>query len=291
MTNSPKPLFESPGHVIRDLLLLCVGSSLCATATNGILIPQDFATGGITGIALIIHKMMPSLNIGLIYLLLNVPLFVLAWMVVGRRFFFFSVIGTMTLTLALTFVNFIEFKLEDPILNALLAGLLLGSGAGLCLRSSGSQGGTDILSVMLLKRFSISIGTTILTVNAIVLLVISVYYSVEAVLRAMIVVYVTSKVINIVVTGLSQRKSVFIISSKWQDISDEILKDIRRGVTIVKGTGGYKRTEEHILYAVIAFTEIGELKRIVRRHDPAAFVVISDTLEVMNYRIGNQPHW
>jgi len=291
MTNSSKPLFESPGHVLRDLLLLCVGSSLCATATNGILIPQNFATGGITGIALIIHKMMPALNIGLIYLLLNVPLFVLAWMTVGRRFFVFSIAGTITLTLALTFVNFIDFKLDDPILNALLAGLILGSGAGLCLRTSGSQGGTDILSVMLLKRFSINIGTTILTVNAVVMLLISFSYSIEAVIHTMIVVYVTSKVVNIVVTGLSQRKSVFIISAKWQEISDEILKDIRRGATIIKGTGGYMRNEEHILYTVIAFTEIGELKRIVRRHDPAAFVVISDTLEVMNYRIGNQPHW
>lgn len=290
MTSSPKPLFDSPQQVIRDLLLLCVGSSICATATNGILIPQHFATGGITGIALILHK-LTSLDVGVIYLLLNVPLFALAWMAVGRRFFVFSIAGTMTLTLALTFVNFIDFKLEDPILNALLAGLLLGGGAGLCLRTAGSQGGTDILSVMLLKRFSIGIGTTILTTNVVVLLLISVYYSVEALLHTMIVVYVTSKVISIVVTGLSQRKSVFIISAKWQEISDEILKDIRRGVTIVKGTGGYKRTEEHILYAVIAFTEIGELKRIVRKHDPAAFVVISDTLEVMNYRIGNQPHW
>jgi len=291
MTSTPKPVFESPRQVITDIILLCIGSSLCATATNGILIPNNFATGGITGIALIIHKMLPELNVGLIYFMLNVPLFILAWMVVGRRFFFFSIIGTSTLTLALLFVHFVHFNLHDQTLNALLAGLILGGGAGLCLRTAGSQGGTDILSVMLLKRFSINIGTTILTVNAIVLLIISVYYSIEAVLHTMIVVYVTSKVINIVVTGLSQRKSVFIISSKWEEISHEILKDIRRGVTIIKGEGGYLRNEEHILYAVIAFTEIGQLKRLVRSVDPSAFVVISDTLEVVNYRIGNQPHW
>ncbi len=290
MNSKPKRLFESPRQVVTDIILLCIGSSLCATATNGILIPNNFATGGITGISLILHK-MTGIDVGLAYLLLNVPLFVLAWMVVGRRFFFFSVIGTTTLTLALFFVNFIHFNLHDQTLNALLAGLILGGGAGLCLKTSGSQGGTDILSVMLLQRFSINIGTTILTVNVIVLLIISVYYSIEAVLHTMIVVYVTSKVVNIVVTGLSQRKSVFIISSKWEEISHEILKDIRRGVTIIKGEGGYMRNEEHILYAVIAFTEIGQLKRLVRSIDPSAFVVISDTLEVVNYRIGNQPHW
>lgn len=291
MPKPPKPLFESPQQVITDLILLCIGSTLCATATNGILIPNHFATGGITGIALIIHKMLPSLGVGLIYLLINVPLFALAWMTVGRRFFMFSIVGTLTLTLALTFVDVAPFTIREPILNALLAGLILGGGAGICLRTSGSQGGMDILSVMLLKRFSINIGTTILTVNILVLSIISVYYSVEALLHTMIVVYVTSKVVNIVVTGLSQRKSVFIISHKWEDISHEILKDIRRGVTIIKGEGGYMRNEEHILYAVIAFTEIGQLKRLVRSIDPTAFVVISDTLEVMNYRIGNQPHW
>lgn len=291
MISTQKPLFESSRQVITDITLLCIGSTLCATATNGILIPNNFVTGGFTGIAMIIHKMMPAIDLGLIYLLLNVPLFALAWMTVGRRFFVFSIIGTLTLTSALFFVNFIHFNLADQMLNALLAGLLLGAGAGLCLRTAGSQGGMDILSVVLLKRFSISIGNTILTVNAIVLLIISVYYSIEALLHTMIVVYVTSKVVNIVVTGLSQRKSVFIISSKWEEINEEILKDIRRGVTIIKGEGGYMRNEEHILYAVITFTEIGQLKRLVRSIDPGAFVVISDTLEVMNYRIGNQPHW
>jgi uncharacterized membrane-anchored protein YitT (DUF2179 family) len=291
MPNKPKPLFESPQQVISDIVLLCIGSSLCATAVNGILIPNNFVTGGVTGIALILHKILPALDVGMIYLLLNVPLFALAWMTIGRRFFFYSIIGTMTLTFALLFVNFIHFNLADKMLNALLAGLILGGGAGLCLRTSGSQGGMDILSVVMLKRFSINIGNTILTVNCIVLLIISVYYSIESVLYTMIVVYVTSKVLNIVVTGLSQRKSVFIISPKWEEIAQEILKDIRRGATIIKGRGAYSRNEEHILYAVITFTEIGQLKRIVRSIDPGAFVVISDTLEVMNYRIGNQPHW
>lgn len=288
--NHPQTIIISPQQVLRDILLIFIGSILCAIAINGILIPHDFVTGGVTGISLIIHNFIPSINVGLIYLFLNLPLFVLAWMAVGRRFFFFSILGTLSLTFSLLFIHF-NFNLEDKMLNALLAGLILGAGAGLCLRSSGSQGGTDILSIMLLKRFSINIGDTILTLNGIVLLLISVYYSVEAVLYTMIVVFVSSKVINLVVTGLSQRKSVFIISSQWEKISQEILKDIRRGVTIINGQGGYTRNEEKILYTVITLTEIGQLKRLVNNIDPAAFVVISDTLEVINYRIGNQPHW
>jgi len=288
--NKPQALFISPQQVLRDALLILIGSVLCATAINGILIPHSFVTGGITGLSLIIHKFTPRIGLGWIYLILNIPLFILAWMAVGRRFFFYSIFGTLALTLAIAFVQ-VTINLEDRMLNALLAGLILGAGAGLCLRSSGSQGGMDILSVMLLKRFSISIGNTILAVNAMVLSLISVSYSIEAVLYTLIVIFVSSKVINVVVTGLSQRKAVFIISAQWEKISEEILKDIRRGVTIIKGEGGYARKKEHILYAVITFAEIGQLKRIVENTDPAAFVVISDTLEVMNYRIGNQPHW
>jgi uncharacterized membrane-anchored protein YitT (DUF2179 family) len=291
MNTEPQAIFLSWQQLVRDIVLLCMGSALCAIATNSILIPQNFLTGGVTGIALVIHKIFPSSEVGLIYFFFNIPLFAMAWMSVGRRFFFFSVVGTVTLTTALLFIHFVHFNVEDKMLNALLAGVIQGAGAGLCLRTSGSQGGTDILSVMLLKRFSISIGSTVLTLNIIVLLLISVYYSIEALLYTIIVVFVTAKMVNIVVTGFSQRKSVVIISREWEKISQEILKDIRRGVTIVKAEGGYKRSDEHILYAVIAFREIGPLKRIVRSIDPGAFVVISNTLEVMNYRIGNQPHW
>lgn len=290
MKNKPQALFISPLQVLRDVLLIFAGSVLCATAINGILIPQNFVTGGITGISLIIHKFTPSVNLGLIYLILNVPLFILAWMAVGRRFFFYSILGTLSLTLSLAFIH-VPVNLDDQMLSALLAGLILGAGAGLALRSSGSQGGTDILSIMLLKRFSISIGSTILVVNAVVLSITSIYYSIEAVLYTLIVLFVSSRVVNLVVTGFSQRKAVFIISSQWEKISEEILKDIRRGVTIIKGKGGYTGKEEHILWAVITLTEIGHLKRLVHRIDPAAFVVISDTMEVINYRIGNQPHW
>ncbi len=290
MKEKSQDLFISPQRLLLDIVLIAAGCILCAIAINGILVPQHFVTGGITGISIILHKIMPQVGLEWIYLLLNIPLFILAWMAVGRRFFVYSIFGALALSLAIATVH-IPIKLADPMLNALLAGLILGGGAGLTLRSSGSQGGLDILSVMLLKRFSISIGNTILTVNILVLVLVSLFYSIDALLYTLIVLFVSAKMVNVVVAGLSQRKAVFIISGQWQQISEEILKDIRRGVTIIKGQGGYRREEEHILYSVIPITEIGQLKRLVHALDPDAFVVISDTLEVINYRIGNQPHW
>jgi uncharacterized membrane-anchored protein YitT (DUF2179 family) len=94
-----------------------------------------------------------------------------------------------------------------------------------------------------------------------------------------------------VVTGLSQRKSVFIISPQWEEISQEIMEKIQRGVTIIGGRGGYTGREEHILYTVITFRELSRLKQLVSSIDPDAFVVVTETLEVMGHRIGSQPHW
>ena len=272
------------------MALIMVGSFFTAVAVNGILVPQHFVTGGVTGLAIIIHRLMPSYNLPMIYILLNVPMFILAWMTVGKRFFFYSIAGMLTLSATLAVVN-VPIELNDKILSAVFAGILGGTGAGITLRSLGSQGGVDILSIMLLKRFSIRIGNTILLTNCLVLLLVTVFYSLEAVLYTLLVLYVSAKVVNLVVTGLSQRKAIFIISHQWRKISQEILKDFNKGVTVIQGEGGYSGMEEHILYTVVTFRELGQLKSLIQGVDPNAFVVVNDTLEVMNYRIGNQPHW
>jgi uncharacterized membrane-anchored protein YitT (DUF2179 family) len=113
----------------------------------------------------------------------------------------------------------------------------------------------------------------------------------EQILYTLIYMYVSSHSVNYVVTGLSQRKAVLVISPRWEMISEQIMRTMNRGVTILKGQGGYTGEPENILYSVITLQELGRFKSMVRNQDPNAFVVISDTLEVMGTRIGNQPHW
>ena len=180
---------------------------------------------------------------------------------------------------------------HDRILSAILAGIITGIGSGITLRSLGSSGGLDILSVILLKRFSIKLGTTMLSLNSLILAAGAILFSLEAALYTMIFIFVSSYFLNLVVMGLSQRKAVFIISPQWEKISREIVERIDRGVTILQGKGGYTGNEMQILYTVIAFQELPRLKRLVRDIDPHVFVVVSDTLEVMGARFGNQPHW
>jgi len=280
----------STKQVLWNLVLIAVGSMLCATGINGILIPQQFLSGGVTGVALVISYLIPSLPVALLYSLLNIPIYALGWMYVSRRFFLYSIAGLLIFSGALICPN-VLLPVHDKILSAILAGIVIGVGSGIILRSLGSAGGLDILSIILMKRFSIRLGSSVLAFNALVLGAGAVLFSLEMALYTLVYLYVNSSMINLVVMGLSQRKAVHIISPKWEKITQEINEKIQRGVTIMRGQGGYTSQEHQILYTVITFRELARLKRLISAVDPNAFVVVTDTLEVMGQRVGNQPHW
>jgi uncharacterized membrane-anchored protein YitT (DUF2179 family) len=290
LTWSWKSAVRFTGQVLRNLVLMTLGSLLCAVAVNGILIPHQFFGAGFTGISLVIHYLAPSLPIAVLYFILNVPLFALGWMYVGRRFFLYSIAGMLIFSGALAFTH-VSLPVYDKLLSALLAGIIVGTGSGIILRSLGSGGGLDILSVILMKRFSIRLGTSILAFNAFVLTAGAILFSLEMALYTLIFLFGSSYMVNLVVTGLSQRKAVFIISPQWKEISQEIMEKLERGVTIIGGRGGYTGREEQILYTVITFRELSRIKQLISVIDPGAFVVVTDTVEVMGHRIGTQPHW
>jgi uncharacterized membrane-anchored protein YitT (DUF2179 family) len=270
--------------------LMCAGSVLIGVGINGILIPHRFVSGGVTGLSLLLHYLVPSLSVALIYVVANVPLFLSGWFFVSRRFFLYSIVGTLLFSSAVAWVD-VTVPVHDKLLAAILAGIIMGAGSGIILKSLGSAGGTDILSVILLQRFSVRLGTTRLTFNISVLAGSALLFSLEDALYTLIYLYVSARIVDLVITGLSQRKAIFIISPQWEEISRCILSEIHRGVTILRGQGGYSQHEQKILYTVMTFRELATLKAIVRRNDPAAFVVVTDTTEVMGHRIGNQPHW
>ena len=287
---SSSAALASAKQVFWNLFLIACGSLMSAVAVNGILIPQQFFGAGFTGVAIIIHYLFSPLPMGVLYLLLNIPVFVLGWVYVGRRFFFYSIAGTLFFSAALQWIHLLV-PVQDRILSAILAGIIMGVGAGITLRSLGSGGGLDILSVILLKRFSVRLGTTMLAMNSLVLLAGGILFSLESALYTLIFIFVSSYIINLVVMGLSQRKSVMIISPEWENILREIVDKVHRGVTMIEGKGGYSGREIQILYTVTTFRELPRLKRLVRAIDPNVFMVVSDTLEVMGIRIGNQPRW
>ena len=277
-------------RLIWNLFLITFGSVLCACAINGILIPNRFLAGGVSGLSLFIFYLAPAVPVGVSNFLLNIPLFVVGWLFVGRRFFFYSLAGMVIFSAALL-IPVAPFPIRDPLLTALTAGIISGIGSGVILKSLGSGGGLDILSVILFKRFSIRIGTTVMAFNCALMAACLFRFNLDTVLYALIYLFVTSQLVNMVVTGLNQRKAVMVMSQHWEEIAHEIMDTMQRGVTFVNGQGGYTGNELKILYSVITFQELSRFKELVRQHDPSAFVVVTETLEVMGKGVGNQPHW
>ncbi len=276
--------------ILWNLFLIFAGCILCATALKGILVPKQFLAGGLTGLSLLIYYVLPVMPLGLIYFLLNIPMFVIGWRYVGRRFCLYSLAGVLIFS-AVMFLPYPVIPIQDMILCAISAGIITGAGAGIILRSLGSAGGLDILTIFLYKKYSIRPGMFVLAFNALLMIAAAFRIPLEMVLYTLIHLYVSTQFMNFVLIGLSQRKAMMIISPKWKEISQEIMERLNRGVTVVEGQGGFTGHQLHILYTVLSFRELSRFKAMINRIDPQAFVVVTETMEVMGKGVGNQPHW
>lgn len=274
----------------RHTALLTLGSALCALAVKGILLPQGFLSRGLTGAALIVHYAYPALPVGTAYLLMNIPVFCLGWRFVGKRFALYSLWG-MVIYSGLLYAMTFRIEIADKMLSAVVAGALSGAGVAIVLRSYGSTGGAEILSVILRKLFLIPLGTGSMILNAAILAVAVVLFPLEAVLYTLVYVALSSRITDAVFHGLTKRQAAIIISDRWEEIARELTTDHRIGITRIDGWGGYQRTSKTILYSVINRKNMSLLKRVVLDKDPSAFVAIMTAEDVTGVEVGNQPHW
>ncbi len=270
--------------------LLVIGGILCAIAVNGILIPHDFMSSGFTGFALILYYLFPFIPMGLIYFLINIPVFLIGWRFIGLRFILYTSWGIIIYS-ALLFVVTIKIDLNDKLLASIIAGGLTGIGSGIMLRTKGSSGGSEILCAILFKYFHITLGTGMLIINALVMLVAMLFFPLENVLYTVVFVFVSAKAADLLFHGLSKRQAVLIVSDNWKDILDELINNHKIGVTIIDGKGGYEGTDKKLLYSVITRDRVYQLKKLVLSKDANAFISIIEASDVTGLNIGNQPKW
>lgn len=275
---------------ILSALALIVGSAICAVSVNGILIPNGFLSSGLTGVALIIRYFNPAVSVGIIYLLINIPIFILGWIFVGRRFILFTALGMIIFSIALHFVNF-TIPVTDKMLAAVLGGAITGIGVAIMLKSYGSSGGSEIISIILYKYFSVTLGTGILIINAVIMAVSLFLFPLDKILYTLIYIVVSSKTTDMIFHGLTKRQAALIISEKWKEILEEITIENRIGVTLINGKGGYRGTDKTILYSVINRNKVAALKKMVTNIDKNAFIAIIEASDVTGVEVGNQPHW
>lgn len=240
--------------------------------------------------ALLAHYSWPNLSIAVMLLIMNALVFLVGWRYVGTRFLIYSLAGALLFVVAVAYIK-IVIPVEDKMLAAIFAGIITGAGAGLIFRSQGSAGGIDVLAVIMMENYSIRLGSTFLIINSLVLAAAAVVISLHGALYTLVFMFVTAQVTDLVVTGLSKRKVIHIISSEWKAVSQSILVDLKRGVTVIPARGGFSGSEKPIIYTVVTFRDIARLKRLVRSIDPDAFIIINDTMEVVGAGMGSAPQW
>ncbi|RNC29738.1 MAG: hypothetical protein AWM53_00356 [Candidatus Dichloromethanomonas elyunquensis] len=275
-----------PWDLLKQALGIILGSFTVALSVNTFILANRIADGGITGIAIILHYLF-QLDVGLTVLVLNIPLFILGYKAIGKRLLFLSMIGVSAFTLALHFTGGLTAVTKDTLLAAVFGGLITGIGMGIIFRSQGSLGGTDILAIILNRKTPFSVGQIILGIDTIIFLGTAVLFKPETAMYAMIYMFIASKVIDLVQAGLDYSKSVMVITDKPETIASDIIKTLGRGVTYFSAEGAYSQTPKKIIYCIINRAQLSQMKEIVHRHDPDAFVSIADVSEVVGEGFGS----
>jgi uncharacterized membrane-anchored protein YitT (DUF2179 family) len=266
---------------LTRVLLVLLGSFINSIAINAFIIPHKLLSGGVTGIAIIIQY-ISNIPSGYLILALNIPKFLIGLKMVDRDFIIFSLIGMISLSAFLVLTKDIALKLrvDDILLSAIYGGVVGGTGSGIVFRSRASQGGTDIIAVVLKKIFGINISTLSMAMNGFVVLIGLFINRVELALYTLISMYITSVVLNRVIEGFDRKKLLLIITSKEEEVSQAIMKELGRGVTYFFGEGAYTRENKKIIYCMITLNQMVRTKKIVEDIDPSAFISIIDASEV-----------
>ncbi len=268
--------------LLRDVLIIIIG---CACYSFGIVyfnIPNDLAEGGMTGVTLILRALF-GIDPALSTLFLNIPLILLGGRILGKKSFYYTILGTLGVSFWLSFWQRIPLVIDlqhDLLLVAIISGLITGFGSGIIYKVGGTTGGSDILARIVEKNSGISVGRAQLFFDTIVLLFSLTYIDLHKMLYTLIFIYVFSRIIDSVVDGGYSAKGIMIFSEKNQEIAPLLISDLERGLTYFDGEGGYSNDEKKVIYIIVTPREISSVKQIVNDVDPQAFITVSNVHEV-----------
>lgn len=266
-------------QLVRTLFVM-LGAVITAFGLEGVLIPNDVIDGGITGVSIMISR-VTGIPLSVFLLLLNLPFVFVGYKQLGKTFAIRTVIGITTLAISAGMMHHIHPILEgDTLLVTVLGGILVGLGIGIVLRNGGALDGTEVLAVLLAKKVPFSVGEIIMVINLVIFSFATIVYGLVGALCSALAYFIAMKIIDIVQEGLDESKSVIIISNQSREIGEAIQSRLGRGVTYLKGEGGYKNEEVEMVYCVVNRMEESKLKTIIKSMDTNAFVTISDIAEV-----------
>ncbi|MGN0779788.1 MAG: YitT family protein [Aristaeellaceae bacterium] len=259
---------------------IVLGCLIGGAAYPAFLTPNNIAPGGLTGVATILNYLF-TVPVGMTSLLLNIPLFIVGWKAMGRVFVFRSLVATLLFSLSIDLLR-LQPVTMDPLLGTLFGGVLLGLGIGLILRGGATTGGTDMVARLVHKRLPfITVGAFLMMIDFVVVIAAGIFISMTDALYALICIFASSKVVDMVLTGLTSNKACFVISQKHEQVTQRILTEMDRGATLLTARGAYTGQERPVVLCVASRMEVARMKDIVREEDENAFMFITEAHEAL----------
>ena len=274
-------------HVKKTLfptLMITLASACYALGFVWCYAPNGIAFGGITGVAQIINYLIPVLPIGVTVILLNIPLFLLGWRLIGGHLLVSSLYAMFISSVFIDVLTPLhDWQPMDPMLACIFGGVLMGLSLGLVFQQGATTGGTDLIASLLKLKLSwLPMGRLLMGIDlAVILAVAAVFGTLKAAMYGLVALYICSIVMDGVLYGMDNAKVAYIISDKNKEISDVLVKDLDRGVTVLHGQGAYTGAEKDVLMCAFKQREITAIKQAVKGVDPAAFLIVCDAHEVL----------
>ena len=274
---------------VRSCGVITLGAVIYALAFDWFVAPNQIAMGGVTGLAQIVNALVPVLPVGVLSILVNVPLFLAGWRLLGGRLLVSSLYAMAVSSLAIDVIAWMHtFPPMDPILATLYGGAGMGVGLGLVFSQGATTGGTDIIGKLLKLKFPwLPIGKLVMIPDMVVVILAAVVFgTVNAALYGLIQMYLLSKVMDMILYGWDTSRVAYIITDRWEETVQGLL-DMNRGVTLLQGKGAYTGAEKQVLLVAFRQREIVPIKRMLREIDPKAFFIVCDAHEILGEGFGD----
>ncbi|WP_336773670.1 YitT family protein [Paenibacillus sp. MMO-58] len=266
-------------EIFKRAVFITIGSVLMGVSLELFLVPNDVIDGGITGISIMVSE-LTHLPLGLFIFILNIPFLFIGFKQIGKTFAVSTLYGIAVMSITTQLLHHVHAFTEEKLLAVLFGGIILGAGVGLVIRFGGSLDGTEILAILASKKFGMPVGQIIMIVNVFIFVLAGFVFEWNSAMYSMVTYYLATKVMDIVVEGIEESKSVTIISSAYEEIAETIMTRLGRSTTYIQARGGYSREETQMVYCVVSRLEVAKLKAIVHDIDTRAFIAIENVADV-----------
>ncbi len=270
-----------------NLLWLTLGAFLMTVCVQGVAAPHNFLAGGVMGVALLLTYWVHGLPPLVWYLALCLPIYVIGWFLLGRRFLLYTFYGTVAMNVFGQFLQF-ELSFTNDVYAALVGGVLNGAASGIMLRTLGSSGGTDVFAILLKDRWNIPIGQFNFLFNATLFLIGAFRLPADLIVASILMMFVASQTLEYVLGMFNRRKLVLVISSRGEEIGEAILASERYGATMIRAKGAYSGTDREILLTVTNNVALKRLENLVYTIDPHALFIVENTFYVSGGQFARQ---